>query len=197
MKKLIVKFLAMFIRDKQKRKEFRYRMLRGKESRHFPGYSYAREPFFMASDESTIGKYCSIAANVCIGVKQHPLHLLSTNPRVYQNNPEYYRRPEKPVHIGHDVWIGRNAIIQDGVTVGTGAVVASSAVVTKDVPPYAIVGGVPARIIKYRFEPELIEKLLASEWWNYPIETITSLSYDNPAQFVEELKKINKPDVGK
>lgn len=140
MKKLLIKFLAMFIRDKQKRKEFRYKMLRGKESRHMPGYTYAREPFFMANEASTIGKFCSIAANVCIGVGQHPLNLVSTNPRVFQGNPKYWKQPEKVVTIGHDVWIGRNAIIQDGVTVGTGAVVASGAVVCKDVPPYAIVG---------------------------------------------------------
>lgn len=182
--------MALFIRDKQKRKEFRYRLLRGKESRHFPGYSYAREPFFMANPESVIGKFCSIAPNVCVGVGQHPLSLVSTSPRVYQGNSAYYRHSSEPVHIGHDVWIGRNAIIQDGKTVGTGAVIASGAVVTKDVPPYAIVGGVPAKIIKYRFDPAIIKELLASQWWDYPIETICSLPYDNPEQFLQQLKQL-------
>lgn len=76
------------------------------------------------------------------------------------------------VHIGHDVWIGCNATILRGVTVGCGAVIGANALVNKDVPPYAIVGGVPARIIKYRFEKEIIEKLMTLEWWNWNVEKI-------------------------
>lgn len=74
--------------------------------------------------------------------------------------------------IGNDVWIGANAIILQGVTIGDGAIIAAGAVVTKDVPPYAIVGGVPAKVIKYRFSDEVILKLLQIKWWDKPEEWI-------------------------
>ena len=77
-----------------------------------------------------------------------------------------------PVTMGHDVWIGRDVTLLCGTHIGTGAVVAAGAVVTKDVPPYAIVGGVPAKILKYRFDPKTIAGLLASEWWLWPDDKI-------------------------
>lgn len=76
------------------------------------------------------------------------------------------------IDIGNDVWIGARAIIMDGIKIGHGAVVAANAVVTKDIPPYAIVGGIPAKIIKYRFEPDKIERLIQSEWWKWDLEKI-------------------------
>ena len=83
--------------------------------------------------------------------------------------------PQKdPVIIGNDVWIGMYAIVNRGIKIGDGAVVASGAVVTKDVPPYAIVGGNPAKIIKFRFSPEIIEKLLAIKWWDWDESLIKS-----------------------
>ena len=74
--------------------------------------------------------------------------------------------------IGHDVWIGANALILPEVTIGDGAVIAAGAVVTRDVPPYAIVGGVPARVIRYRFSPEMIDAFLEIKWWDWPLEKI-------------------------
>lgn len=94
------------------------------------------------------------------------------------------------VRIGNDVWIGANAVILPGVTVGDGAVIAAGAVVTKDVKPYSIVGGVPAKLIKYRFEPWQIELLLKLKWWDWPLEKIKEniTLFQNPKKFFEEYK---------
>ena len=97
-------------------------------------------------------------------------------------------RTTRPVIIGNDVWIGRNAIIMDGVEIGSGAVVASGAIVTKDVPPYAIVGGVPAKVIRYRFDEQTIERLIESRWWDYPDEFIENeLKFDDIEQCLSVL----------
>lgn len=123
---------------------------------------------------AVIGKFCSIGPEVRIGLGIHPLHLKSTYPGFYTNS-EYYRVEKqydftgeeyKQVEIGHDVWIGARATILDGVKIGDGAVVAAGAVVTKDVPSYAIVGGVPAKVIKYRFDENRVKELLVEQWWN-------------------------------
>lgn len=124
-----------------------------------------------------IGKFCSIGPEIRIGLGIHPTDLKSTYPGFYTNS-EYYRvdklynfdREEyKQVIIGNDVWIGTRATILDGVRIGDGAIIAAGAVVTKDVPPYAIVGGVPAKLIKYRFTDEKIKELLNERWWEkYP-----------------------------
>lgn len=123
-----------------------------------------------------IGKFCSIGQEVLIGgLPSHPLHLKSTFPGFYQidhsfygveHEYEYLDSEFKKVIIGNDVWIGTRAMIMDGVTIGDGAVIGAGALVTKDVPPYAIVGGVPAKIIKYRFSEQKIKEMLASQWWN-------------------------------
>lgn len=107
---------------------------------------------------ATIGKFCSIAEGVKIGLGIHPTHLPSTHPAFYSSQSHWDIMPDvslditeyKPIIIGDDVWIGTNAMVLDGVRIGNHAVVAAGAVVTKDVPEYAIVGGVPAKIIKYR-----------------------------------------------
>lgn len=112
-----------------------------------------------------IGKYCSIGYNVDIGMFEHPIDFVSTSPKIYKNNSDWNEISNPPI-IKNDVWIGSQAVILQGVTIGNGAVIASGAVVTKDVPPYAIVGGVPAKVIKYRFSQETIDKLQKIEWWN-------------------------------
>ena len=112
---------------------------------------------------SKIGRYVSIANNVSIGLGEHDLDRISTS-SVFYINPLETLTKGKCV-IGDDVWIGVDAIVLRGANIGTGAVVAANAVVTKDVPPYAIVAGCPARILRYRFSEDNINKILASKWW--------------------------------
>ena len=129
-----------------------------------------------------IGKYCSIGYNVQIGCPEHPVTFLSTSPRIYRDTKasEFIAWPSddcgSPVTIDNDVWIGSNAIILQGVTIGNGAIVAAGAVVTEDVKPFTIVGGVPARVIRKRFKPELEKDIAKSRWWEMTIEKIENLA---------------------
>jgi acetyltransferase-like isoleucine patch superfamily enzyme len=128
-----------------------------------------------------VGKFCSIANDVFIGLGKHPISNFSTAPIFYKKqnilNIELidkdveFKEYEK-ITICHDVWIGARAIILDGVKIGNGAVIAANSVVTKDVMPYAIVGGTPAKLIKYRFSEEKIKKLNNSNWWSYNLDEI-------------------------
>ena len=118
----------------------------------------------------SIGRYCSIGYHCQIGLPEHSLSDLSTSPRVY-NNPKIKKEWKKhvefpsPPQIGNDVWIGSLAVVLQGVTIGDGAVIAAGAVVTKNVPPYAIVAGVPATILRMRFPDEVIDHILSDPWW--------------------------------
>lgn len=123
---------------------------------------------------TTIGKFCSIGPNVCCGLGKHPTNGISTNPMFYstkRQNGMTLRTEDKydefqPITIGNDVFIGANVTILDGVTIADGAIIGAGAVVTKDIPPYAIAVGVPAKVIKYRFSQDKIEALLKRKWWN-------------------------------
>lgn len=132
-----------------------------------------------------IGAFSSIGPNVLIGgLGCHPVDRLSTHPAFYSARlqaGETFSKggiiEELPrVKIGSDVWIGAGSIILDGINIGDGAIVAAGAVVTKDVPPYAIVGGVPARIIRYRFDEETIDALLEWRWWDMDNQQLQSLA---------------------
>ncbi|MCI3921403.1 CatB-related O-acetyltransferase [Paenibacillus sp. TRM 82003] len=124
-----------------------------------------------------IGKYCSIAAGVTIMLGgEHYMDRVTTYP--FQGMiPEAMIYIDKPfskgdVKIGHDVWIGLGATIMSGVNIGNGAVIATQSLVVKDVPPYAIVGGNPAKVIRYRFSPEVIKEIEESRWWDWPYEKL-------------------------
>lgn len=150
----------------------------------------------------SIGRYCSIAAGVRIGEPEHPTNWLSTSPFQYDAgrfgwHPSAadavtlpaagFNRP--PVVIGNDVWIGANALITRGVTIGDGAIIAAGAVVTRDVPPYAIVGGVPARVIRHRFDADLVTELLDVQWWRFSPEQLSGITFDDPRAAVAEVRR--------
>jgi acetyltransferase-like isoleucine patch superfamily enzyme len=120
-----------------------------------------------------IGSFVSIASGVVLGGGRHPMEWVGMSPVFYEGRDSvaakfstHAREPGKEVVVGHDVWIGRSAIVLPGITVGDGAVVGAGAVVTKSVPPYAIVAGNPARIIRYRFSEDVIARLKAVQWWS-------------------------------
>jgi phosphonate metabolism protein (transferase hexapeptide repeat family) len=143
-------------------------------------YSYLGSGCIVA--DAQIGRFCAIAAQVRIGAPNHPFHRPSQHRFTYC--PEYYsadaqrdhaffqqRRADR-VLIGNDVWIGHAVIVMPGITVGNGAVLAAGAVVTRDVAPYTIVGGVPARQIRERFNRKIAAQLSRIAWWDWPAETI-------------------------
>jgi chloramphenicol O-acetyltransferase type B len=127
-----------------------------------------------------IGRFCSIGPEIICGYGDHPINWVSTSPvffstlrqcgETFADKDLFEER--KPIVIDNDVWIGARVFIRDGVRIGNGAVIAAGAVVVKDVPDYAVVGGVPAKVIRYRFSPEAIGSLLSISWWNWPEDRI-------------------------
>jgi acetyltransferase-like isoleucine patch superfamily enzyme len=129
-----------------------------------------------------IGSFCSLARDITIGGAVHPLNFLSTSPVFLSHKDSVKKKfakhdylPQIRTEIGHDVWIGDGAYVKAGVKIAHGAVIGMGAVVTKDVPAYAVVGGNPARILKYRFRPEVIEALLRWSWWDLPVEDLHAI----------------------
>lgn len=150
---------------------------------------------------ATIGRYCSIAKHAKIGLLQHPPYWFGSSTRFYNASElkwntfvgkevvTYPYQSQKMTEVGNDVWIGNGAALMTGVKVGDGAIVAAGAVVTKDVPPYAIVGGVPARIIKYRFPEETIKELLELQWWRYDVADFGAVDWRDVNQAIRDVKR--------
>jgi phosphonate metabolism protein (transferase hexapeptide repeat family) len=134
-----------------------------------------------------IGKFCSIANHARLAPSNHPTWRATQHHFTYRSSQfgmgpdddEFFAwRKEHGVVLGHDVWIGHGVLVMPGVSVGTGAALASGAVVTKDVPEYAVMAGVPAKPIKYRFPREIQEKLLALAWWDWAHERLAAALMD-------------------
>lgn len=164
-------------------------------------------------DASRIGRFCSIASNVRIGFPEHSISFISSHPmfryaansdwlddffpklhdewelEMHDKNIESYKNKSILTSIGNDVWIGYGARILNGINIGDGAVIGLGAVVTKDVEPYAIVGGNPAKVIKKRFDDSVIERLLEIKWWNYGANILRGLDLSNPGMILDELGK--------
>ena len=187
-------------------------------SLHLGAFSYQVSGYCFAA---RIGRYCSFGENVQIGRQDHPMTWVSTSPafylgdRLFQLGDEFegaegyhnykfeYQGPPtraKITHIGNDVWIGHGAYIAAGVTIGDGAVVAAHAVVSKDVPAYAVVAGNPATIKKWRLPPELITPTLRCKWWRYAPWQLQNLDPSDPQGFVSGVfrmqdERVFEPDV--
>jgi len=145
-------------------------------------YTYGFEPLCINRTLlAGIGSFTSIATNVNITLGNHPTDRISTSPFFYlkefgfrkDDRLDIVTKNNNPVIIGSDVWIGRDVTIMPGVKIGDGAIVAAGAIVAKDVPPYAVVGGVPAKVIRYRFDEATIERLIKSAWWTWSDEKLS------------------------
>ncbi|MGE8304101.1 MAG: CatB-related O-acetyltransferase [Pseudomonas kermanshahensis] len=159
-------------------------------------FSYLRSAFL---PKSRIGRYCSIAPRVTFVGGRHPYEWVTTSLFAYGDNVAIYderdypavKRPSKPekVTVGHDVWIGENVVLGRNITIGHGAVIAGGSVVVKDVQPYEIVGGNPARHIKYRFPEGIRNLLLESSWWRFHLKDFAGMDITSPESFAKEVIK--------
>lgn len=175
-------------------------------------FSYGVNGFFFGC---RIGRYCSFGEQVQVGRHPHAMHWVTTSPYFYtpygnvldmalpdgiEMAPSDFRHKTGPgvakiTTIGNDVWIGHGGFIMPGITIGDGAVVGAMAVVTKDVPPYAVVVGSPARIMKFRFPDKQVKMLLNSKWWEYAPWDLKGAPVDDIPAFVEFVKDLRQRDV--
>ena len=148
--------------------------------------------------DATIGNFCSIGGGCGIGGGMHPMEHASTSPVFLKgrnimrtNFAELPYSPPETVHIGNDVWIGDGAFIRAGVSIGDGSIIGAHAVVVHDVEPYSVVAGVPAKVIRRRFEADTIRKLLDLKWWEWPDEQLEKYGqyFSSPEKLFEMVEK--------
>lgn len=161
-------------------------------------YSYIRSGLLQSVSE--IGRFCSIGQDVQLGLiaDGHPISWLTTHPVHDLAAGLKYIAKKSDTRIGNDVWIGAGAKVLSGITVGDGAVIAAGAVVTKDVAPYEIVGGNPAKHIRWRFDEEALRDAIRhSEWWDLPMDQLRGLPFDNPLESLKYIANVKERDSGK
>lgn len=172
-------------------------------SNRIGAFSYGNAETLIYSAD--IGRFCSLAHRVTIGPPEHPTDWMSTHGfafgdlGVFRNAPGYekilgeerFETNHQRTRIGHDVWIGHGAYIRRGVTIGDGAVVAAGAVVVADAPPYAVLGGTPAKVIRMRFDEETVARFLKLQWWLYDLDrrALPGLRYSEPLQALDILEQ--------
>lgn len=158
-------------------------------------YTFINKYCLIDKNVVSIGKFCSIAYNVRIGLGGHPTSWLSTHPFAYDKKYGFLKSTiewtdeKQDTIIGNDVWIGANATILAGVTIGDGAIIGAHSLVNKNVEPYSIVVGTPAKHIRFRFETDVIDQLQQIEWWNLSQEELTRYiaSMKNPSDFIKAI----------
>jgi len=176
---------------------------------HIGKCSYSYPDLYIANLKDTkIGAFVSIGKGVRIGHGTHPQEYLSSSPYLYLDRLGYKTNKIsshnewenlEPIIIGNDVWIGDDVWIKNGIKIGDGAILGAKSLITKDVPPYAVVVGSPAHVLRYRFNQDTIARLLKSKWWNLPDEIIKQIPYDNidkALKYVENITGIKDGNEG-
>jgi acetyltransferase-like isoleucine patch superfamily enzyme len=153
--------------------------------------------FSVVYGRTTMGKYCTVARNCEIGVANHPIDWLAT---LGNFRPYFPKHPDlgssehfptiahPPTKLGNDVWLGCGVVVRSGVTIGDGAIIAAGAVVVGDIEPYAIYGGIPAKLIRYRFETEVVEDLLRLKWWDLETSKVAALPRNDIAASISMMQ---------
>lgn len=163
-------------------------------------FSYSRS---VLPQNCRVGRYSSISWNCTVMHVDHPMHHISTHVFTFRNYferdikarfgrapvPAPFEAEQWPVTIGNDVWIGQNVLLKPGITIGDGAVIAAGAVVVSDVAPFTVVGGVPARVIRDRFAPHVVERVQKVAWWNYHVTDFAGLDVGDPERFLDGLEE--------
>lgn len=169
------------------------RMVEFKNSR-LGDYSYVAS--FSVVNASDIGNFCSVAHLAAIGLWEHDQKITTHSFHLFESSGHFvkgyvdYEKDHIRTLIGNDVWIGTQAVVLKGVTIGNGAIIGAGSVVTRNVPPYAVVAGTPARIIRYRFKPDEIDYLLQSQWWDFSREQLQILVDTGAMQNMGKFKEV-------